>query len=148
MATFNERIQADLNEAVRTGDEARKSALRVMTSAIKYAEIEARKPLDDDAVVGVLQKLAKQRRESIAMFEQGGRQDLVEKETADLAVLQSYLPEQASPEEVDEAAKAAIAETGAETAKDIGRVMAILRQKFGSRAEGSVLSDAVRRHLS
>lgn len=147
MATFKDRIQADLNEALRSGHEARKSALRVLTSAIKYAEIEARKPLDDDAIVGVIQKLLKQRRESIALFEQGGRSDLVAKEQADVAVLETYLPEQASAEDVEAAARAAIAETGATSAKDMGRVMGILRQQFGSRAEGSVLSDAVRKLL-
>ncbi|MEX2081113.1 MAG: GatB/YqeY domain-containing protein [Dehalococcoidia bacterium] len=148
MATFKDRIQADLNEALRSGQEARKSALRVLTSSIKYAEIEARKPLDDDAIVGVIQKLLKQRRESIALFEQGGRADLVAKEQADVAVLETYLPEQASVEDIEAAARAAIAETGATSAKDMGRVMGILRQQFGTRAEGSALSDAVRKLLA
>ena len=144
MSSFHDQLQNDLNEAVRQGDEARKSALRVLTSAIHYAEIENGKPLADDQAIGVIQRLVKQRRESIALFEQGGRADLVAKEQADLAVLQSYLPAQASREEIEAAAREAIATTGASGPRDMGKVMAILRERFGASAEGSVLSEVTK----
>jgi hypothetical protein len=144
MTTLKDRIQQDLHAAIRSGDETRKSTLRMLSAAVHNAEIEARHPFDDPAVLGVIQKQAKQRRESIAEFEKGNRPDLAAKEVAELEVLQGYLPEQATREEIDEAALTLIAETGASGPRDIGRIMPLLVQRFAGRADGRALSEAVR----
>jgi uncharacterized protein len=144
---LKEQIQADLSDAMRNREEIRKSALRMLIAAIKNTEIEARKPLDDDAVITVIQKQVKQRRESIAEFQKGGRQDLVDKESAEATVLEAYLPEQADPAEIEAAAAKAIAETGASGPRDIGKVMPTLSRQFAGRADGRTISEIVRRLL-
>src|SRR5689334_8173159 len=101
MPTLRARIQSDLNDALRARDEVRKGALRMLTAAVRNADIEARRELDDDGIVTVVQKQVKQRRESIVEFEKGGRQDLVDKEAAEIAVLDAYLPAQAPREEIE-----------------------------------------------
>lgn len=148
MPTLKERIQADLADAMRQRDETRKSALRMLTAAIKNAEIEARTPLDDDAVIIVVQKQAKQRRESIAEFDKAGREDLVQKEQGELGVLEAYLPQQAGAAEIEAAARRVIAETGATSARDIGKVMPILVKEFAGRADGRQINEAVRSLLA
>lgn len=146
--TLKEQVQADLEAAMRARDETRKSALRMLTAAIKNAEIEARgKPFDDAAVVAVIQRQVKQRRESIAEFKKGGRQDLVDKESSELAVLDGYLPEQASREEIVEAARKVIAETGASGPRDLGKVMPALTKQFAGRADGRIISEVVKEQL-
>jgi uncharacterized protein YqeY len=147
VATLRERIQADLNEAVRARDESRKVALRMLTAALRNADIEARGEVDEAAVVALIQRQVKQRRESISEFERGGRQDLVDKERAEMAVLEAYLPRQADPSEIETAARAIIAETGASGAKDIGRVMPVLMKQFAGRADGRAVNEVVRRLL-
>lgn len=148
MPTLKERIQAELAEAMRQRDETRKSALRMLTAAVKNAEIEARKPLDDAAVTAVVQKQAKQRRESIAEFTKAGRDDLVRKEEGELGVLEAYLPQQAEPAEIEAAARRVIAETGAISARDIGKVMPVLVKEFAGRADGRQINEAVRALLA
>lgn len=144
MPTLQERVQAELADAMRARDETKKSTLRMLIAAVKNAEIEARKPLDDDGVTAVIQKQVKQRRESIIEFEKGGRKDLVDKEASELAVLEAYLPEQASREEIEAAAKQVIAETGATTQRDLGRVMPVLTKQFAGRADGRAINEVVR----
>jgi len=144
MATLRERVQNELTDAMRARDETRKSTLRMLTAAVKNAEIEARKPLDDDGVIAVIQKQVKQRRESMVEFEKGGRQDLVAKEAAELAVLEAYLPEQASREEIEAAARKVIEETGASTQRDLGKVMPVLTKQFAGRADGRAINEVVR----
>ena len=129
---------------MRARDETRKSTLRMLNAAVKNAEIEARAPLDDAGVLAVIQKQVKQRRESILEFEKGGRPDLVEKEQAEKEVLEAYLPRQATREEIEAAARLAIAETGANSARDIGRVMPILVKQFAGTADGRAINDVVR----
>lgn len=148
MPTLKERIQSNLLDAMRARDETRKSTLRMLTAAIKNAEIEARAPLDDPAVLTVIQKQVKQRRESILEFEKGGRQDLVDKERAEMEVLETYLPRQASPEEIQAAARRAIAATGAVSVRDIGKVMPILVKEFAGTADGRAINEAVRALLA
>lgn len=148
MPTLKERIQSNLLDAMRARDETRKSTLRMLTAAIKNAEIEARAPLDDPAVLAVIQKQVKQRRESILEFEKGGRQDLVDKERAEMEVLETYLPRQASPEEIEAAARRAIAATGAVSVRDIGKVMPILVKEFAGTADGRAINEAVRALLA
>jgi len=147
MASLKDQVQADLADAMRNKQEVRKSSLRMLIAAIKNQEIEARKPLDDDAVNAVIQKQVKQRRESIAEFEKGGRMDLVEKEAAEMAILEAYLPEQAGAEEIEAAVVKAIAETSASGPRDMGKVMPQLTKQFAGRADGRAISEAVRRHL-
>ncbi len=147
MPSLKDQLQSDLADAMRARDEVRKSALRMLIAAIKNTEIEARKPLDDDAVVTVIQKQVKQRRESIVEFQKGGRQDLVDKESAEAAILETYLPEQASTDELEAAAVRLIAETGASGPRDIGKVMPTLTKQFAGRADGRAISEIVRRLL-
>jgi len=147
MPTLKERIQAELNDALRAHDDTRKSALRMLTAAIRNAEIEARNEFDDTAVLGVVQRQAKQRRESIVEFRKGGRQDLVDKEEAELAILETYLPRQADRTEIEAAARKVVAETGASGPRDIGRVMPVLVQQFAGRADGRTISEVVRELL-
>jgi len=144
MATLKDQVQADLADAMRNRDEVRKSTLRLLIAAIKNTEIDQGKTLDDDAVVTVIQKQVKQRRESIIEFEKGNRPDLVEREAAEAAILQTYLPEQARPEEIEAAARRVIAETGASGPRDIGKVMPALTREFGGRADGRAINEIVR----
>ncbi|WBL34739.1 GatB/YqeY domain-containing protein [Tepidiforma flava] len=161
MSTLRDRIQADLADAMRSRDETRKSTLRMLLSAIKNAEIRtppsgasdeelarmAELPplvLDDAAVLALIQKQIKQRKESIEQFQKAGRQDLVDKESAEVAVLESYLPQQASREEIEAAARRVIAETGASSARDLGKVMPVLTKEFAGRADGRTINEIVR----
>lgn len=144
MTTLRERIQAELHEAMRASAETRKSTLRMLTAAVKNADIEARSQLDDAGITLVIQKQAKQRRESIVEFQKANRPDLVEKEAAELVILEEYLPKQATRDEVEAAARMAIATTGATTARDLGRVMPILTKQFAGTADGRLISEIVR----
>jgi len=147
MATLQERFQSELADALRAHDETRKSALRMLIAAVKYAEIEARKPLDDVAVLGVVQRQVKQRRESILEFKKGNRQDLVDKEEAELGVLEVYLPRQADRSEIEAAARKLVAETGASGPRDIGKVMPPLVKQFAGVADGRLINEVVRELL-
>lgn len=147
MASLKERIQSDLNDAVRSRDEVRKGALRMLTAALHNAEIEARGELADDALLAVIQKQAKQRRESIAEFRKGRREDLATKEENELQVLEGYLPQQAERSEIEVEARRVIAETGASGPRDIGKVMPPLVQKFAGRADGRQINEVVRELL-
>ncbi len=144
MPSLKVQVQEDLHAAMRARDETRKSALRMLTAAIKNAEIEARRPLDDDGVVQVIQKQAKQRRESIVEFRKGNREDLVAKEAAELVILEAYLPAQAERSEIEAAARKLVAETGASGPRDIGKVMPPLVKQFAGRADGRVINEVVR----
>jgi hypothetical protein len=144
MPTLRERIQSDLHDAMRARDEIRKSTLRMLTAAVKNADIEARSLLDDAGVVVVAQKQVKQRRESILEFEKGGRADLVAREQAELEIIQGYLPQQAERSEVEAAARRVIAESGAATQRDIGKVMPVLTKEFAGRADGRMINEIVR----
>lgn len=147
MTTLQEQIQADLADAMRSKQEVRKSALRMLIAAVKNAQIEARKELDDAAVLAVVQKQVKQRRESVVEFKKGNRDDLVKQEEAEIEVLSVYLPQQVSRDEIVAAAKEAIAATGAASAKDMGKVMPVLTKRFGASADGRTISEVVRELL-
>ena len=144
MAALKERIQSDLRAAMLARDEPRKAALRMLTAAIKNAEIEAGDELAEGDLLVVLQRQVKQRRESITEFRKGGRNDLVEREEVELEAFAGYLPEEASREQIEEAAQATIAETGASGPRDIGKVMPVLIKRFQGRADGRVISEIVR----
>ena len=146
--TIQEQLQSDLNDAMRAGDANRRDTIRLALSAARNARIAAGKELDDSDMLAVLTKEAKQRHESIEEFRKAGRQDLVDKESAELAVLQGYLPEQLSREDIVEAAQRIVSETGASGMKDIGKVMPILMKELRGRADGKVVNEVVRELLS
>ncbi len=150
MATVRERLDADLKDAMRAKNELNTSVLRMLKSAIKYKEVEpgANGPLDEAGILQIIGTLIKQRRDSVEQFKSGGRQDLAEKEEAEIAVLQSYLPKQLTPEELQAEVQAAITASGAKSAKDMGAVMKLLTPKLQGRAEGRVISEAVKSQLS
>ena len=147
MPSLQERIHADLVEAMRAKDEVRKSSLRMLIAAVKNAQIEARKELDDAGVLGMVQKQVKQRRESVVEFRKGNREDLVAIEEAEIEVLSAYLPAQVSREEIVAAAQKIVAETGASGPRDMGKVMPALTKQFGATADGRTISEVVRQIL-
>jgi uncharacterized protein YqeY len=143
-----EEINADITAAMKAKDAPRLSALRMLKAAIMNKGVEQKRDLQDAEVLQVIASLVKQRRDSIEQFASAGRADLVDKETGELAVLQHYLPPAASAEEIDAAVTAAIAETGAASAKDMGKVMkAVMPKLAGKNADGKAVNEAVRRKL-
>ncbi len=146
---FIERIQKDLTEAMKSKDELRLSTLRMMKTALKNKEIEKIRPLEEAESLQVLQTLVKQRRESIEQFTRGGRMDLADKETKEIAIIESYLPAAPNDAELDAAITAAIAETGAHSPKQMGAVIKAAKAKLeGKTVDGKLLSDRVRDRLS
>lgn len=145
---LKEQLQGDLKDAMRQGDKQRRDTLRLVLSSLHNAEIESHGDLDDDGILGVLTKEAKQRRESIGEFRKGGREEKAAEEEAELKVISSYLPEALSREEVLAAAKEVIQESGASSMKDIGKVMPALMQRLQGRADGRETSEVVRELLS
>ena len=145
-------IKAALVTAMKGGDKARTATLRLIQSALKNRDIELRAapaPADDDVIVTeVLQKMVKQRRESVALYEQGGRQELADAETAEIAVIEGFLPRQMSEEEAKAAIDAIVAETGASSVKDMGRVMAALKERHAGGLDMSKASGLVKARLS
>jgi uncharacterized protein YqeY len=143
-----ERIQKDMTDAMRSKDELRLSVLRMMKSALKNKEIEKIRPLDEAEALQVLNTLVKQRRESVEMFTKGGRTDLAEKETREIAIIEDYLPAAAGAAELDAAIDAALAETGANSPKQMGAVIKAARTRLeGKTVDGKALSDRVRARL-
>src|SRR4051812_21496359 len=146
-------IKAALVTAMKSGDKARTATLRLVQSALKNREIELRggsaAPADDDVTVTeVLQKMIKQRRESVALYEQGGRQELADAETAEIAVIEGFLPKQMIEDEARAAIDAILAETGASSLKDMGRVMAALKERHAGELDMSKASGLVKARLS
>jgi uncharacterized protein len=146
--TLRERITEDMKSALRAGAKDRLGVVRLILAAIKQREVDERITLDDAQVLAVLDKMAKQRKESIAQFESGGRADLVARETAELAVVQSYLPAQLSDAELDALIAAAIAATGAASVKDMGKVMGFVKGKAAGRADMGAVGARIRQRLS
>lgn len=146
--SLKQQLNDDLKDAMRAGDAPRRDTLRLLLSSVHNAEIEAGDELDDEGVLGVLGKEAKQRRESIEEFKKGGRQELVDKEEAELALIAAYLPEQLSRDDIVAAARKIIEETGANGPQDIGKVMPALMQQLRGRADGRAANEVVRELLS
>ncbi len=146
--SVKEQLQADLKDAMRQRDARRRGVLRLTLAAFQNAEIAAGHELDDTDAMSVLAREAKRRRESIEEFGKAGRDDLVEKEKAELAVLAAYLPQQLSREEIQAAARRVLQETGASGPKDLGKVMPVLMQQVQGRADGREVSDVVRELLA
>ena len=147
--TVFEQIQKDIVAAMKAQDEVRLSVLRMVKSAFQLKEVEKIRPLDEAESIALLQTLLKQRKESIDQFAKGGRQDLVDKETAQLKILETYLPAAASDADMDAAIAAAIASTGATSIKQMGAVVKAAKEALtGKSVDGKVLSDRVRERLS
>lgn len=146
--SLKEQLQSDVKDAMRQRDNVRRDTLRLVLSSLHNAEIEAREELDDDGVLVVLTKEAKQRRESIEEFRKGGREDKVAEEAAELEVISGYLPEALSRDDIVAAAQEVVAETGASGMKDIGKVMSPLMERLKGRADGREANEIVRELLS
>jgi uncharacterized protein len=146
--SLNDKLGADITAAMKAKDAARLSALRMLKAAIMNKGVEKGRDLDDGEVLQVVASLVKQRKDSIDQFAKAGRTDLVDKETAEVSILEGYLPPAATAEEIDAAVAAAIAETGAATIKDMGRVMKAVPPKLaGKHADGRTINEAVKRKL-
>jgi hypothetical protein len=148
---MRDKITQDIKDAMKAGDRARVDALRLVNAALKDKDIEARgagKTLTDDDILALLQKMIKSRQESLDIYEKAGRQDLADKEKSEIAVISAYLPQQLSEAEVAEALKAAIAEAGASSIKDMGKVVAALKAKYTGRMDFAKASAAVKAALN
>jgi uncharacterized protein YqeY len=145
--SMRKRISDDVKAAMKAGDKPRLGTLRLINAAIQSAEIEAKGPIDDAQVISVMTKMVKQRRDSIAQYESGGRPDLAEIEKAEIAVIEAYLPRQLNDAEQAEAIAGAISESGAVSAKDMGKVMAVLKGKYAGRMDFQKASAAVKAAL-
>ena len=146
--SLKSRIQEDVKNAMRAHERERLAALRLVTAAIKQKEVDERVDLDDTQVLAVLDKMAKQRRESLEQYEKAGRSDLAEKEQFELALIQGYLPEQLGEDELADLIRATIAELDASSIRDMGRVMSALRDQVQGRADMKAVSQAVKSQLT
>lgn len=138
------QINEDLKRAMIEKDAVRRDAIRVLQAAIKQVEVDSRKELDDAAIQDVLQAEAKKRREAITNFEQAGRTDSAESERFELGLIETYLPKQLTHEEIEAEVKAAIAQTGVTSSKEMGKLMGVLMPKVKGRADGKVVNEIVR----
>lgn len=142
------QIQEDMKTAMRSQEKERLATIRLILAAIKQREVDERIVLSDEQVLAILDKMAKQRRESIKEFEAAKRQDLADKEVQELKIIQSYLPDQLSDSEIEKLIDTSIQESGAASAKDMGKVMAILKPKVQGRADVAAVSNKVKEKLS
>jgi uncharacterized protein YqeY len=146
--TLKDRITDDMKAAMRAKDTDRLGTIRLLTAAMKQKEVDERLTLDDAAIVGILDKLIKQRKDSIDAFQKAGRQDLADKEAAEIAVLQAYLPARLSPEEVAAEVKAIVADLGASGPGDMGKVMGAAKARLAGKADMGQVSAAVKAALA
>jgi uncharacterized protein YqeY len=145
--SLKERITEDMKAAMRAKDSERLGTIRMITSAIKQREVDERITLDDNQVLAVIEKMIKTRKESIVQFQSGGREDLVAKETKEIDLLQSYMPAQLSEAELDAIIADAITQSGAASIKDMGKAMAIVKQKAQGRADMGAVSNKLKAKL-
>jgi uncharacterized protein len=146
--SLKEKITEDMKNAMRAGEKDRLATIRMILAAIKQREVDERIQLDDSQVLAAVEKMIKQRKEAIAQFESGGRADLVAKESAEIALLQTYLPAQLSDAEIDGLIAAAIASTGAATIKDMGKVMGVVKAQAQGKADMGKVSARIKQKLS
>ena len=147
-ASLKERITEDMKSAMRAGEKERLGTIRMLQAGIKQREVDERISLDDAQVLSVIEKMLKQRKESIAQFEQGGRADLAAREQAEIELLTVYLPAQLSAAEVDALIKDAIASTGAASVKDMGKVMGVVKAQAAGKADMGAVSARIKAALS
>jgi len=145
--TLKERITEDMKTAMRSGEKDRLAVIRLLQAAIKQREVDERIMLDDAQITSVLEKMIKQRKESVAAFEKGARADLVAKENAEIAILQPYLPAQLGEAELDALIAEAIASTGAASIKDMGKVMGVLKAKAAGKADMGAVGARIKAKL-
>ena len=146
--SLKDRLLQDMKEAMKARDQLKLSTLRLLVSEIKNKEIDAKGELKDEAILAIIQKAVKQRQDSIAQYEKGGRQDLADKEKAELEILKTYLPEELSQEEILKIIDEAIAATGATSPKEMGKVMREVMPKVKGRADGKMVNELVRKRLA
>jgi hypothetical protein len=144
---LRDTIDSDIKNALKSGAKDKLSTLRMLSAALKNKQIDKRRPLTEEEVAETVRSLIKQRKDSVEQFGKGGRQDLVDKETAEIAVLEAYLPQQMSREEVEVMVRDAITQTSAQGAKDMGKVMKALIPMVGGRADGKLVSELVKHAL-
>jgi uncharacterized protein YqeY len=144
---LREQIDADVKDALKSGAKEKLSTLRMLNAALKNKQIDKRRPLTEEEVIETVRSLIKQRKDSIEQFAKGGRQDLVDKETAEVAALEGYLPQQLSREELEGMVRDVVAQTGAQGARDMGKVMKALLPVLGGRADGKLVSELVKNAL-
>ena len=147
MSSLKDRVTEDMKNAMRAKDSERLGTIRMITSAIKQREVDERITLDDAQVLSVIEKMIKTRKESIAQFQSGGREDLVAKEQREVDLLQAYLPEQLSEADLDKLIADSIAESGATSIKEMGKAMALIKQKAAGRADMGVVSAKLKAKL-
>jgi uncharacterized protein YqeY len=143
-SALKDQIQDAMKTAMKSGDKERLAVVRLMLSAMKQVEVDERIELDDDRVLGILDKMVKQRRESISQYEQGGRDDLASKEQAEIDVIADFLPQPLSDEEIETIINEAISQTGAESMKDMGKVMGIVKPQITGRADMGAVSGKIK----
>jgi uncharacterized protein YqeY len=146
--SLKDRIQQDVKDAMRAKEKQRLATIRLITAAIKQREVDERIELDDEQVLVVLDKMCKQRRESISQFEKAGRDDLIAREASELEIIQGYLPEQLGEDEIAAMIDSVMAETGASSIKDMGKVMGQLKPKLQGRADMAAVSALIKSKLS
>ena len=144
---LREKLNEDIKIAMKAREQERLAALRLLLAAVKQREVDERITLDDAGVVSVVEKMIKQRRESIVQYEKGARADLADRERGEIAVLEAYLPQQLSQEEIDIVVAQAIASTGAKSAADMGKVMGVVKPKLAGRADMGKVSALVKAKL-
>ena len=145
---LEERLVEEMKQAMKSNDKAKLSTIRMIRSALKNKEIELRKPLDEDTILRVIQGMVKKSEESIEQFKAGGRMDLVEKETKEIEIMKSYLPQPLSREEVLRVIDQTIEETKASSLKDLGKVMKSVMPKLGGKVDGTLVNQLVKERLS
>ena len=146
--SLKDRLQQDMKAAMRAGEKPRLAVIRLINAAIKQREVDERIELDDDQVTAAIDKMAKQRRESIEQYEKAGRDDLADQEKFELEFLKSYLPEQLGEAEIDAMIEAAVTATGASSIKDMGKIMGQLKPKLAGRADMGAVSGKIKARLS
>jgi uncharacterized protein len=145
--SLKDKITQDMKDAMKAGEKDRLGVIRLILSALKQREVDERIVLDDSQILSVLDKMLKQRRESVAQFTQGNRKDLADKEEAEIKVIQGYMPAQLSDTELDQLVTAAVVESGAASVKDMGKVMGILKPKVAGKADMSAVSAKIKSKL-
>jgi|SRR5579862_3555008 len=147
-SAIKDRILEDMKAAMRSQEKERLSTIRLVLAALKQREVDERITLTDQDVIAILNKMIKQRHDSVSQYEAGNRADLAQKEAAEIKLIQQYLPAQLSSEEVELAISSAIKESGASSAKDMGKVMGLLKTKLQGKADMTVVSNLVKKHLT
>ena len=147
-SALKNQIQSDMKAAMRAGEKERLSAIRLIMAAVKQQEIDGRTQLDDSGVIAVLDKMSKQRKDSISQFKKAERQDLVDKEQAELDIIQQYLPQQLSESEIDSLIDQAVQSTGATSIKDMGKIMGVLKPQLQGRADMGQVSARIKSRLN